>query len=83
MAPSGLTLATPPLGAPRARPDWAARAALTASSGSDLGPYAKLALHVVIVWHGSAMGLVMEIDERVLAAKFEAILPHLDERAPC
>ena len=25
-----------PLGAPRARPDWAARAALTASSGSDL-----------------------------------------------
>jgi hypothetical protein len=25
-----------PFGAPRARPDWAARAALTASSGSDL-----------------------------------------------
>src|SRR6266542_4158201 len=26
------------------------------------------------------MAMVMEIDERVLAAKFEAILPHLDER---
>ncbi|MBA3575300.1 MAG: ISAzo13 family transposase [Pseudonocardiales bacterium] len=26
------------------------------------------------------MALVMEIDERVLAAKFDAILPHLDER---
>ena len=26
------------------------------------------------------MALVMEIDERVLAAKFEALLPHLDER---
>jgi Rhodopirellula transposase DDE domain len=26
------------------------------------------------------MAVVMEIDERVLAAKFEAILPHLDER---
>jgi hypothetical protein len=26
------------------------------------------------------MALVMEIDERVLAAKFEAVLPHLDER---
>ncbi len=25
-------------------------------------------------------GRVMEIDERVLAAKFEALLPHLDER---
>ena len=34
-----------PLGAPRARPDWAARAALTASSGSDLpGPAAVLAV---------------------------------------
>ena len=26
------------------------------------------------------MAVVMEIDERVLAAKFEVILPHLDER---
>jgi len=26
------------------------------------------------------MAGVMEIDERVLAAKFEVILPHLDER---
>ena len=26
------------------------------------------------------MAIVMEIDERVLAAKFETILPHLDER---
>jgi len=26
------------------------------------------------------MAVVMEIDERVLAAKFEAVLPHLDER---
>jgi len=26
------------------------------------------------------MAMVMEVDERVLAAKFGAILPHLDER---
>ena len=26
------------------------------------------------------MAMVMEVDERVLAAKFEAVLPHLDER---
>ncbi len=26
------------------------------------------------------MALVMEIDERVLSAKFDAIVPHLDER---
>src|ERR1039457_5396208 len=26
------------------------------------------------------MAIVMEIDEQVLAAKFETILPHLDER---
>ena len=26
------------------------------------------------------MAVVMEIDERVLAAKFDSILPHLDER---
>jgi hypothetical protein len=30
--------------------------------------------------HVSGMAVVMEIDERVLAAKFEVILPHLDER---
>jgi hypothetical protein len=30
------TVPSRPLGAPRARPDWAARAALTESSGSDL-----------------------------------------------
>ena len=30
--------------------------------------------------HPCGMALVMEIDERVLAAKFEALLPHLDER---
>jgi len=28
-----------------------------------------------VVWPG-----LMEIDEQVLAAKFEALLPHLDER---
>jgi hypothetical protein len=30
--------------------------------------------------HASGMAIVMEIDERVLAAKFDTILPHLDER---
>jgi hypothetical protein len=30
--------------------------------------------------HASDMAVVMEIDEQVLAAKFETILPHLDER---
>src|SRR5215470_6558359 len=33
-----------------------------------------------LAWHPCGMAQVMEIDERVLAAKFEALLPHLDER---